>query len=129
MSQTMVVNCKFESPEVYIGRTMAHTPWVNQGWGNPFRGPGAIERYEAWIRTQPRLLARLPELDGKRLGCWCASTLGLTTYTGPLVCHGQVLLKLLAELDADGGVGARLPAPRPGPRGPRQAAASVEGQR
>ena len=34
--------------------------------------------------NQPALLARLPELKGKRLICWCA----------PLRCHGDVLHRL-----------------------------------
>ena len=33
---------------------------------------------------QPALLAALPELRGKRLGCWCA----------PQACHGDVLAQL-----------------------------------
>jgi hypothetical protein len=59
-------------------------------WGNPFvigrDGDRAevIEKYRAWIKTQPDLLAALPELRGKRLGCWCA----------PQPCHGDVLTEL-----------------------------------
>src|SRR5258707_5579815 len=64
-------------------------------WGNPFHigrdGTRAevIAKYEAWIQTQPNLLAALPELRGKRLGCWCK----------PKACHGDVLARL-----ADGAV-------------------------
>ena len=74
---------------VYIGR--------GSKWGNPFthrEGTAAqwivssreeaITCYEAWLMTQPSLLAALPELRGKTLGCWCA----------PLACHGDVLLRL-----------------------------------
>jgi hypothetical protein len=61
-------------------------------WGNPFTiaeygRDGCIDKYEEWIMTQPQLLARLPELKGKVLGCWCA----------PRRCHGEVLIKLLEE--------------------------------
>ncbi|MBO0849946.1 MAG: DUF4326 domain-containing protein [Pseudonocardia sp.] len=60
---------------------------------SPYR-PGAdgsreqvIEKYKAWLLEQPHLLARLPELRGRRLGCWCA----------PLPCHAQVLAELADE--------------------------------
>ncbi len=62
-------------------------------WGNPFEiGPQcsreqAIAKYEVHIRRRPDLLARLPELVGKRLGCYCH----------PLLCHGHVLIKLMQE--------------------------------
>lgn len=61
-------------------------------WGNPFSmeyGTEAerglvIALYKLWILRQPHLLAALPELRGKVLGCWCA----------PKLCHGSVLAKL-----------------------------------
>jgi hypothetical protein len=62
-------------------------------WGNPFRiGPDGdratvIQKYRAWILTQPELLAALPELRNKVLGCWCK----------PLPCHGDILIELLEE--------------------------------
>ena len=43
-----------------------------------------IKKYEAWLLAQPALLAALPELRGKTLGCWCA----------PQACHGDVLARL-----------------------------------
>jgi hypothetical protein len=63
-------------------------------WGNPFRiGPdgdraAVIEKYRAWIVGRPDLMAALPELRGKRLGCWCA----------PMACHGDVLADLVERL-------------------------------
>ena len=71
--------------DVYIGRPSK--------WGNPFAigrdGTRAqvIEKYRAWIVTQPALMSALPELEGKILGCWCS----------PLPCHGEVLIDLLNE--------------------------------
>lgn len=62
-------------------------------WGNPFViGPDGsrddvIAKYDKWIRSQPALLARLPELKGRTLACWCH----------PKRCHGSVLLKLMKE--------------------------------
>jgi hypothetical protein len=54
-------------------------------WGNPFvidrDGDRAtvIARYrDQHLPSRPNLLARLGELRGKALGCWCA----------PLACHG-----------------------------------------
>lgn len=93
-----VVHCKKESYDVYIGRGRGSV------WGNPFRiGANAdgdrdevIEKYTEWIvRGEGRpLLRRLGELEGKTLGCWCAGHGGLTA-DDELICHGQILLKLL----------------------------------
>lgn len=83
-----VVHLKRETYDVLIARPSK--------WGNPFTfrpskfadtimvatREEAIERYEAWLLEQPDLLAALPELEGKTLGCWCA----------PKACHGHVLL-------------------------------------
>lgn len=85
MNATRVVNLRRERCDVRICRPGR--------WGNPFRigRDGArdevIAKYEAWLRSRPDLLARLPELAGKRLGCWCA----------PLPCHGDVLVRLVRE--------------------------------
>jgi hypothetical protein len=60
-------------------------------WGNPhekddvLRGE-QLRRFEAHLNAHPDLLARLGELRGKALACWCTH--------GP--CHGQIL-KLLAD--------------------------------
>jgi Domain of unknown function (DUF4326) len=66
----------------YIGRSSM--------WGNPFViGKGGtradvVEKYECWLRRQPRLMTQLNRLRGRHLVCWCA----------PLRCHGDVLLRL-----------------------------------
>lgn len=79
---TTVVHCKRARYDVYIGR-----PSI---WGNPFEigkdggRQQVIDRYRTWIAAQPHLLARLGELRGKTLGCWCA----------PSACHGDVLAAL-----------------------------------
>lgn len=83
---TRVVHMYKEPYDVRIDR---HTIW-----GNPFiiGKDGTrfmvIEKYRAWIQTQPHLLARLPELKGKTLGCWCK----------PGMCHGDVLAELADAL-------------------------------
>ena len=62
-------------------------------WGNPFEigkdGTRAqvIAKYREWIKTQPDLIAALPTLQGKRLGCWCK----------PKACHGDVLVEMLEK--------------------------------
>ena len=69
--------------DVYIGRPSK--------WGNPFVMSGestrdaVIKKYRAWLMQQPELLAALPELRGKILGCWCS----------PKACHGDVLSDLV----------------------------------
>lgn len=79
---TRAVNSRHERGDVYIGRPSK--------WGNPFRiGPDGtreevVAKYRAWLLKQPHLLAALPELRGKTLGCWCA----------PQACHGDVLAEL-----------------------------------
>ncbi|MHB1612095.1 MAG: DUF4326 domain-containing protein, partial [Sulfobacillus sp.] len=79
---TSVVHHKKTSCDVYVGR-----PSI---WGNPFTigrdGSRAdvIAAYRHWIMREPKLLARIPELRGKILGCWCA----------PRPCHAEVLAEL-----------------------------------
>lgn len=78
---------------IYIGRGASQGGWrlPASDWANPFRAQKvggaerAVELYRAWLLTdRPDLLARLPELRGRTLACWCK--------TGP--CHGQVLAEL-----------------------------------
>ena len=84
--KTRVVNMKTEAYDVRIDR--------RSKWGNPFKiGPGctrehAIACYEKHLHFHPELMAALPELAGKRLGCWCK----------PRACHGDVLVKLIGEI-------------------------------
>ena len=69
-------------------------------WGNPYSHlpasaakyrvatrEEAIEKYREYIKSRPDLLARLGELEGKTLGCWCK----------PKSCHGDVLVELINE--------------------------------
>lgn len=80
--KTTVVNLRAEPYDVRIDRLTR--------WGNPFKigkdgdREAVIAKYEAWILTRLDLLADLPMLRGKRLGCWCK----------PLACHGDVLAHL-----------------------------------
>ena len=60
-------------------------------WGNPYYAGydgtrlEVIAKYEVWLQTRPELLAALPELRGKVLGCWCRPW---------WPCHGDVLARL-----------------------------------
>lgn len=91
-----VVHVKKDRYDVYVGRGK------RSAWGNPFRigvdgdRHEVIEKYKQWITKGDgrRLLVRLGELEGKTLGCWCAPSGGLTA-DDDMLCHGQILLKLL----------------------------------
>jgi len=86
-----VVHCKQEPHDIYIGRPSR--------FGNPFvigrdgTREEVIAKYEAWLRTQPELMAALPALRGKVLGCWCS----------PQACHGDVLARLANPSGESGG--------------------------
>ena len=75
---------------VYVGRPSQ--------WGNPFvigkdgTREEVVAKYEAWVKTQPALLANLGNLAGKSLVCHCA----------PEACHADVLLRLAnAQTEAE----------------------------
>lgn len=83
-----VVHCKKSSYDVYIGRPSK--------WGNPYSigkdgtREEVIEKYYLYLLERPELMAALPELKDKVLGCWCS----------PKACHGDVLIEL-AKKDQD----------------------------
>lgn len=85
-TDSRVLNVKYtDMADVFIGRPSK--------WGNPFHigrdGNRAqvIQKYAVWLVQQDDLMAAIPELIGKKLGCYCA----------PEPCHGDVLAAL-AEL-------------------------------
>jgi hypothetical protein len=88
---TVVVNRKYETYDVYIGRPTK--------WGNPFKITNqcsrkeAVEMYRLWLEGKldapdgsipPTREEIIKELTGKRIGCSCA----------PLACHGDVLVEV-----------------------------------
>lgn len=83
---TSVVHCKKEPYDIYIGR--------GSKWGNPFKigehgtREQVIALYCDHIGSRDDLLAALPEIKGKTLGCWCH----------PKACHGDVLAELAEAL-------------------------------
>ena len=80
----------FPPGAVYIGRFNRKYGLAASVWANPFKVGLAgsrgdvIVQYRRWLCDQPDLMARLPELRGHDLVCWCA----------PHPCHGDVLLEL-----------------------------------
>jgi hypothetical protein len=74
-----------EAYDIYIGRPSK--------WGNPFvigkdgDRTAVIEKYRRFLLGNKTLLAALPELRDKRLGCFCK----------PLACHGDVLAETLEK--------------------------------
>ena|ERR1700733_11085502 len=98
MSATSVVNLKGHRDDpgfadvVYVGRAMHRGGWQLAGsaLASPFRlrqdgdRDQIIAKYRDYLLGRPDLLALLPELRGRRLGCWCA----------PLSCHADVIAEL-----------------------------------
>ena len=83
-----VVHCKREEFDVYIGR--------GSRWGNPYSHKvgtlaehvvesrtEAIQKFEEYLLSNEELMASLPDLKGKTLGCWYK----------PKSCHGDILLR------------------------------------
>lgn len=85
-----VVNKHKSQFDVYIGRGSI--------WGNPFvmanntdaERQRVIAAYKAYLKEQVRsgaiTVGMLKELNGKRLGCFCA----------PKPCHGDVIVQAVA---------------------------------
>ena len=74
---------------IYIGDAVRHTPYQRSPWFNPAKGrktdhDQAVNQYRSYILKRSDLLARLTELRGKVLGCWCY----------PKACHGNILIEL-----------------------------------
>lgn len=85
----------FKDPNViYIGRSYYRggyaleggTPWQNRYSVKKYGRAGAIQKYREDLLATHERLARLPELRGKILACWC---------NPDEACHGDVLLELL----------------------------------
>lgn len=87
--KTTVVNIKTEPYQIYIGRACyGHnaSPFANKfkiGWDGT--RSQVLAKYRKWILGRPDLIALLPDLKGKTLGCWCK----------PKPCHGDILVELL----------------------------------
>jgi hypothetical protein len=93
--RALIAAAKAAGTYVYIGRGQGSI------WGNPFthikEGTLAkfvvpydqvLARYEQHVRSSPDMMKRIGTLRGKLLGCFCK----------PKPCHGDVLVRLVAEL-------------------------------
>lgn len=101
----LVVHCKREPYDIYIGRGRDPQTGEPGEWGNPYshrpsRVPGvivvptveeAVALHKRWLYDQLRSgvipLERMAALDGETLGCWCCRP-------GP--CHGWNLVAAAA---------------------------------
>jgi hypothetical protein len=89
---TRVVHVR-ENFDIYIGRSFAEFP--ESVWHNPFKiEPGCgrkcvIAKFRQYLLQSPHLLAKLHEIRGKTLGCWCK----------PKNCHGDVIAELADQLE------------------------------
>ena len=77
--------------DVYIGHRsnrfgLAESIWANPHYKDDCTQEEKVERFEVYLKTRPDLLARVHEVKGNRLVCWCK----------PKACHGDVLAKLAA---------------------------------
>lgn len=95
MNKTRVVHVNDPGGfDIYIGRAVHRKGFHRSKWANDvaitLRGPRVVSRqmaldaYRAHLEHSPDLLAALPELKGKVLGCWCK----------PEACHGDLLAEL-----------------------------------
>ncbi len=98
----LVVHCKREPYDVLVDRTTI--------WGNPFSHKDgtralfrvgtveeALSEYEKWLLSDPvRVFRAKTLLRGMVLGCWCRPLGG---FQGRLLCHGQILAGLVADID------------------------------
>ncbi len=97
MKKVMVVHCKRDKYDVYIGRPSK--------WGNPFSyKPGTLAKWKAKDRAdsiakyeeylhESGLINDVHELKDMVLGCWCK----------PQACHGDILVKYANEKALEGG--------------------------
>lgn len=91
-----------QSCDVYIGRTVKMGGWDLEcsKWHNPYRLSDCngdidecLRRFEEYLVGNKELMAALPELKGKVLGCWCKNKPSDK-------CHGDVLVKYVNKITA-----------------------------
>jgi hypothetical protein len=87
---------------VYVGRG-SRPGWKTSEWRNPYRTGNAkedVREFKRWLRRSKEgqaLLARVHELRGKTLGCWCVDWDGTGEPAG--ACHAVVLARLADGYD------------------------------
>ena len=95
-----VVNVRHtDQYDVYVGRRNPSYGLLQSPFANPYKGPGALQRYIDWFPTQPGYAERvIKELKGKVLACWCRPVDG---FKGELMCHAQLLASLANDCYID----------------------------
>lgn len=93
-----VVNVKLTPQfDIYIGRANKRYKLAASIWANPYPLPTnhtpeqrlkCIADYREYLLSNPDLLSRVPELQGKVVGCWCKQP------NADIPCHGDVLMEL-----------------------------------
>ena len=111
MSETRVGHTKADPTDVYVGRgpggrDMLETPIDKRGWlGNPHSvddhgREGSIERFrkafEHRLENDPEFRARVCDLAGKTLGCWCQRL-----DADEPACHAEVIAEHADRLASD----------------------------
>lgn len=87
--KTRIVNINDEPYDIFIGRPSM--------WGNPFVigrdgiRSEVVEKYYYYIKNSPYLMSKIHYLRNKILGCYCK----------PKSCHGDMLVKIIEELDVE----------------------------
>lgn len=88
-------DCLKDTNNVYIGRHCAYVKGANQSiFANKFSinnygRDKCLELYEQYLRNNDVLMKEILKLKGKQLLCWCK----------PERCHGDIIIKILNELD------------------------------
>lgn len=85
--QTTVVHCKQSPYDILIDRTTIFgNPFPEWKWGRE----GCIQKHRTYfyarLERDPEFKAKVLELEGKVLGCWCK----------PLLCHGDTIAEFLS---------------------------------
>ena len=62
----------------------------------------AVHLFQHWLDDQPELMARLPELAGKRLGCWCGDWSPGGELGSALWCHARILAQRVNRIVEEG---------------------------
>jgi len=109
VSETRVIHVrdmKDHPNAVYIGRAMPRQGLKASPFANPYRidksrsREAALEAYARYLAEERQdLVARLPELRGKPLACWCRRAGEPIAFRdeGPdNRCHGDILVNIVS---------------------------------
>jgi len=94
---------------LYIGRATRRTEFTkNSKWANIYPveqyGEESLVLYEKYARK--RLMPFIDELTDQVMGCWCITT---DSCDPPIICHGQILIKLWIEMHSSPCITKKCP--------------------